>query len=171
MKKKQTKKKTLEDIIPSETFIKIIATANFLKEIETDMINSQGGYSYTGTNKYGQLVAGSYWPHDNDYTLLNLNSIGGGDWYDFYTDGTTVLSGSCYRLIYNISTMSMSKCYSLTGYKSALSPPSSLSAVSLAEIKDRAISEGNNYQESATDIPMSAATVEKFLFLKSLLGQ
>lgn len=35
MEKKQDKKKTLEDIIPRKTFIKIIGTYNFLREIET----------------------------------------------------------------------------------------------------------------------------------------
>lgn len=139
--------------------------------VKTDKTNSQGGYSYIGTNKYGQPVAGGYYPNDNDYTLLNLNSTGGGDWYDFYTDGTTVLSGSCYRLIYSISTMSMSKCYSLAGYKTALSSSSSLSTASLSELKNRAIAEGTKYQESDDEVPMSATTAEKFLFLKTLIGQ
>jgi hypothetical protein len=77
--------------------------------------NSQGGYSIFGTGEYGDPIVASYWPTDNDWTLLDPGSIID-RWFDFSTNGSTV--NGCYFQISHPSE-TWSNCFTLTGQKIA----------------------------------------------------
>lgn len=97
--------------------------------------NSTGGYYVHGINKDGKDVIASYNPALSAYLLL---SPLWGTYYDsfvFTTDGQTVLSGSCYFL-FNSSDNSVSQCYPLYGYKTALSA-TSISSASMEDLRGK----------------------------------
>ncbi len=92
--------------------------------------NSQGGYWIYGTDEYDDLVVATYWPDDGYWTLLNSGIIID-QFYVFYTDGSTVLAGSCYYQI-EVATGDWSSCFTLYGEKTS-SVSTSLTGASLIE--------------------------------------
>ncbi|MFZ3137532.1 MAG: fibronectin type III domain-containing protein [Thermodesulfovibrionales bacterium] len=77
--------------------------------------NDQGGYYISGTDEWGDLVIAGYWPDDGNWALLDTGTIID-RFFVFYTDGSNILSNSCYYQI-DSSTGSFSRCYELSGYK------------------------------------------------------
>lgn len=80
--------------------------------------NPQGGYFIHGTNQYGGPVVAAYVPTDANWVLLDPGTIID-QFYVFQTDGNSILSNSCYYLINPPGSTHFSRCYALTGVKTA----------------------------------------------------
>ena len=124
--------------------------------------NSQGGYYIFGQDEYGNEVIATYWPDDDNWSLLDTSIIID-KFFVFYTDGSTILGNSCYYQI-SKSTNDWSRCYTLTGRKTSSTPSS------VIEKQSEAIDlEKNQLQENTVCVPIDDYTNEKFIRMKEVL--
>lgn len=96
-----------------------LGTSNFtntycLNEISSDL-STQGTPIVYGTDEYGGPASAAYRPDDEDWEIFDEGSIID-RLFIFYTDGSDILSGSCYYQ-YSIEYDSWSDCYVLGGWK------------------------------------------------------
>lgn len=104
----------------SETIYTTTFTDKYVLDTMINTPDSNGYYYISGTDIYGKNVMGRYAYSSliGSWSLLNPGSIID-MFYVFDTDGTNVLPGGCYYQISHPSE-TWSPCYSLSGYKTAL---------------------------------------------------
>jgi len=83
-----------------------------------------GMYPVHGKNQYNNDIVGGYSPLLSKWTFLDTGASSD-FYYSFYTDGTNILPGSCFYVIYHPEE-EMSPCFSLSGNKQPLSVASKL---------------------------------------------
>jgi hypothetical protein len=161
-------------------FVETIGTAVFTDDYALTTIdgtrNDQGGYFIYGTDQYGDLVAASYFPNDGNWALLDPSPYIFDSFFTFYTDGNTILPGSCYYLVYHPTATEpnghWSQCYQLTGVKT--SPAAAERA--RRDSSERASEQATRAQETealpqGTVAPISPDVIEKYLLLKRAVGE
>ncbi len=126
--------------------------------------NSQGGYYIYGEDEFGDDIIATYWPDDDNWSLLDTGSILIDRYYVFYTDGSTILDNSCYYQITK-STKNWSRCYTLSGRKTS-STPSSVTVKEGNELN----SEEELLREGVVCEPIDDYTNDKFLQMKEALS-
>jgi hypothetical protein len=133
-----------------------------LSTIDVSKKNDQGGYYIYGTDKYSAIVLASYWPTDGNWALLDSrNTID--MFYTFYTNGSTILNGSCYYQI-TVSTGAWSQCFPLSGYKTSSIPAPSLEKQNSTNIEMADLLK----LENTTFVPIDDNTRAKYLHLRDM---
>jgi hypothetical protein len=127
--------------------------------------NDQGGYYIFGKNQWGNLVNATYWPTDGNWSLLDTGTIID-KFYTFYTDGATILPNSCYYQI-DKSTGNWSRCYPLSGIKTAQNPDMAINEDESSKI----LSEEALLLENTTFAPIDDDTKDKYMELKNRISQ
>jgi hypothetical protein len=142
------------------TIISTFTDDYFLTSI-TGEKNSQGGYYIYGTDEYSGAVIAAYYPTDGFWALLDPGSIID-LFYVFYTDGVSILPGSCYYQAKNGAITSA--CYKLSGYKTALSEQN----ISIKDYADKIIGEQIREQETEP-ASVDPSIVEKYFIMKGMM--
>jgi hypothetical protein len=93
-------------------------TADYTLNTIVETKNDEGGFIITGTDGAGQPVGATYLPKEGQWVLFDPGSIID-QLYVFYTDGASVLPGSCYYVISPPGSLQPSRCYPLNGTKTA----------------------------------------------------
>ena len=120
--------------------------------------DTPGDYAISGTNEYGGVAVGSYISKYGIWAILDGGTIVD-QFYEFKTDGDSVLSG-CYYLI-QVYTGEISRCYPLTGGKNS-------SAAKQVVSDYPADSDKIKIGEAQFGIAASKATLEQYRLLNSM---
>ncbi|OGT96305.1 MAG: hypothetical protein A2X80_10285 [Geobacteraceae bacterium GWB2_52_12] len=123
-------------------------------------IETPGDYAISGTNEYGGIIIGSYISKYDSWAIYDGGTIVS-QFYEFQTDGNSVLSG-CYYLI-PVYTGIISRCYPLTGARDP-SIAKQIVGISLAD------DENTKIGEAQFGTTTSIATVERYNQLKAQPG-
>jgi hypothetical protein len=95
--------------------------------------NDEGGYHVDGTDEYAGTVAASYYPNETYWAFFDPSDDTFDNCFVFFTDGTSILPGSCHYLVYHDG--HWSNCYPLRGERQWRPLPSRSAKTVVSELR------------------------------------
>jgi hypothetical protein len=130
--------------------------------------NSSGDYYINGTDAYGGSVIGMYYSATGNWNVLDTGTIID-RFFDFHTDGTNILSGSCYYQIAHPAE-TWSSCYPLSGNKTNLTSLSAQLVVKAVDSSAMDIEEAEKANQTVFSQPEESVK-SMYLMLRSAAGK